>query len=272
MSQPTAKPVSEPASARPHARGAPPPDPRRPSYAEEARTLLERSTHGVLATLDASGYPYPSVVELLPLEGDALFLLSDLAEHTRNLRRDARASLLLTAGVSRERVLAGARVSLIGSLAEEDGARYREAYRRLHPDAATYLTFSDFRFYRLRPERAYFIGGFGRMGWVDEASYRQAQPDPLLEAASAIIAHMNEDHEQHLVQCARAFANISWATHATMLTVDRYGFDVEVRGGADEEERVRTIRLNFEKPVCDPREVREAMVQLVNAARAALGT
>lgn len=262
---------------RPHATGTPRPDPKRPSYAEEARTLLASSAHGVLATLDTQGYPYTSVVELLPLEdGDALFLLSDLAEHTKNLSRDPRASLLVATDSESERLLAQARLSVMGTLGLEQDPRHREAYLKLHPSAATYAGFSDFRFYRLRPERTYFIGGFGRMGWADEKSYRQAQPDPLLRAAPAIMAHMNEDHEHNLLQYAHAFAGLGWAEHAAMLTVDRYGFDVEVTGGEvrgeGEKERVKTIRLTFSEPLSSAQQVRAEMVRLANEAREILGT
>ncbi|ADI14280.1 HugZ family protein [Truepera radiovictrix] len=257
---------------QPHAKGPPRPDPKRPSYAEAARTLLAGSRHGVLATSDARGYPYTSVVELLPLEGgDALFLLSDLAEHTKNLKRDPKASLLVATDLESERVLAQARLSLIGVLEPEPDPALLPAYLELHPSAAAYSGFADFHRYRLRPQRAFYIGGFGRMGWVDAEAYRRAEPDPLRRAAPAILAHMNGDHAHNLVAYARALVGVSWAARATMLGLDRYGFDLEVRGGADEEERVKTVRLAFERPVNDPRGVRDEMVRLAAAARAALG-
>lgn len=268
------EPVPEPESLRPHATGAPEPDPKRPSYAEAARTLLVQNEQGVLATLDAHGYPYTSVVELLPLpDGDALFLLSDLAEHTKNLRRDPKTSLLVAPDLGDERVLAGARLSLVGTL-QEEGEEHREAYREAylerHPDAASYVAFSDFRFYRLRPERAYFIGGFGRMGWADGESYRAAPPDPLSGAAGGILEHMNGDHEHNLVGYARAFAGLHWAERAHMLSVDRYGFDMEVRGHREGNARVRTVRLSFEEMASSPKQVRAELVRLAQRAREVL--
>jgi len=260
---------------QPHATGTPGSDPKRPSYAEAARTLLSTSKQGVLATLDAYDYPYTSVVELLPLEdGDALFLLSELAEHTKNLKRDPKASLLVATDLGSEHVLAQARLSLLGTL-QGDGlepdTRHREAYLELHPDAASYAKFADFRFYRLHAERAYYIGGFGRMGWADAQSYRQAELDPLSASAPGLLGHMNEDHEGNLLQYVHAFAGATWAEHAHMLTVDRYGFDVEVRGKRGGKARVKTVRLNFEKPVTSPMQVRQELVRLANEARELLG-
>jgi hypothetical protein len=45
-------------------------------------------------------------------------------------------------------------------------------YLRYQPQAADYLALGDFRFFRMEPARARFIGGFGRMGWVDACRRR----------------------------------------------------------------------------------------------------
>jgi hypothetical protein len=54
-------------------------------------------------------------------------------------------------------------------------------YLRYQPQAADYLALGDFRFFRMEPARARFIGGFGRMGWVD-ACPPPAQLDSRTEA------------------------------------------------------------------------------------------
>ncbi|HWD08021.1 MAG TPA: hypothetical protein VHA57_02895 [Actinomycetota bacterium] len=38
-----------------------------------------------------------------------------------------------------------------------------------------------------------YVGGFGRMSWVDRAGYKQAQPDPLASSGEQIIGHMNAE-------------------------------------------------------------------------------
>ena len=52
----------------------------------------------------------------------------------------------------------------------------------------------------------YFVGGFGVMGWIEAEDYRNARPDPLLEAAAAIIQHMNSDHAEALRLIAVEYA------------------------------------------------------------------
>ena len=62
------------------------------------RALFGREQHGVLCTGHAGsdGWPYGSVVPfaLLP-DGDVAIFVSDVAEHTRNLEADSRATLLV---------------------------------------------------------------------------------------------------------------------------------------------------------------------------------
>ena len=66
-----------------------------PTQAERARTLVAQISIGTLCTLalDPEGYPYGSFVTVAFDDGNPIFLISELAEHTKNLERDPRASL-----------------------------------------------------------------------------------------------------------------------------------------------------------------------------------
>ncbi len=69
-----------------------------PSHAERARTLVASATRGVLCThaAELDGHPYGSLVIFALHEGAPVFLISELAEHTRNLHGSPRCSLLVT--------------------------------------------------------------------------------------------------------------------------------------------------------------------------------
>src|SRR5262245_30950089 len=113
--------------------------------AAAARALCGRERQGMLATLarEPAGYPYGSLVlYALDERWRPLLLLSQLAEHTLNVRRDPRASLLVVEPPAGMDPLARARVTLLGPVApvpetEEVGAR--ERYLARHPTAALYL-------------------------------------------------------------------------------------------------------------------------------------
>jgi putative heme iron utilization protein len=146
--------------------------------------LLEAEHVGVLATLSArrDGWPFASVAPYALSEGgEPLFLLSDLAEHTRNVRADPRASLLVQAGASADDPQAGARVTLLGRVialpAEPEASEARARYVARHPAAAEYAALTDFHVYVLEVEEARMIGGFGDMGWLAGEQLRHALSD-----------------------------------------------------------------------------------------------
>ena len=152
-----------------------------PTDAERGRTLLVAVRSGALSTVTLSGFPFGSLVAYAVDDvGRPLLCLSDLAEHSRNLAADPRASLL-AAEVGAGDPLALARVTVVGSVAELTGAE-REAALRTYGDVhpgAFYSAFADFRMYRLEVDSVRYVGGFGRMSWVSATDHAAAEPDPL---------------------------------------------------------------------------------------------
>lgn len=245
----------------------------RPAQLAAARALVLMSRRATLATLDAEGAPYASLVEVLPLPGgDVVMLLSTLAEHTTNLTADARASLLITEPWPSDEPLERPRVTLMGDitrLAPDEAPR--DAFIEAHPGAAMYVDFKDFAFYRLHVTRARYIAGFGRMGWQDEAAWSSAEPDLMWSAAPGVIAHMNDDHAHNLLDYAHALCALPWAERALMVGLDQHGFDMVVHGRDGDTPRREAVRYTFDAPITDPRHVRKIFVQLAHAARAAEG-
>ena len=135
--------MSEDAHARP-AREAPEPlydvSIPTPTHAERARTLVARISTGTLCTLalEPEGYPYGSFVTVAFDDGNPIFLISELAEHTKNLERDPRASLLVAEGGAAD-PLANGRVTILG------------------------LCTREFAFWKLHVDHVRYIGGYGRM-------------------------------------------------------------------------------------------------------------
>src|SRR5262245_25011816 len=175
--------------------------PRAPSHAERARTLAAEARAGTLCTIarDPAGFPYGSLVTVaVDDRGRPLLLLSELAEHTQNLAAREDASILLTEPLDRHgQPLALGRVTLLGPCRRVDEAARagaRAAFLEAQPDAAYYVDFKDFSFFRLDPIALRYVGGFGRMSWVGAEDYLAAEPDPLAPSAAGILSHMNDDH------------------------------------------------------------------------------
>jgi len=243
----------------------PRPEPR-PSQAELGRALLARCKAGVLTTLDVeTGHPYASVAEILPThDGQILLLISGLAVHTRNLKANPKCGFLTADGLAHAEPLVEARVSLLChgepfAATDED----RAAWLVRFPAASEYIGFSDFGFWRLRPEKVRYIAGFGRMSWINGDEWAAAEPDPLWDSASSIVAHMNDDHRHNMVDYVRAFGDFPDCEDAFMIAIDRLGFDVRATAAG----KSRNIRFTFDEPAINARFVRKAMVDLAVQAR-----
>ena len=141
------------------------------------RELLEQERHGVLATFSArhDGWPFASATPYaLTVDREPLLLLSELAEHTRNLRTDPRASLLVQDSSAADDPPNGARVTLLGTLQLQDDEESRKRYAERHPRGAELLQLGDFHVWRLQVLEGRYIGGFGDARWLQGEHLRVA--------------------------------------------------------------------------------------------------
>ncbi len=242
-----------------------------PSHAEQARTLVAGVGAGALSTaaVELDGHPYGSLVLFALHEGAPVFLVSALAEHTRNLQGSPRCSLLVVEA-GPDNPLALGRVTLVGHavpLSGELATAASEAFLARHPDARFYADFEDFGFWRMNVSGVRYIGGFGRMSWVDPEGWHAAQPDPIAPHAARILAHMNEDHREAMRLYCEAFSRAGAVQEVSMTGVDRYGFELS----ATTDQGPRPVRIAFDGEVGDAGAVRAQMVALAKRARAQLG-
>jgi putative heme iron utilization protein len=226
---------------------------------QDARRCLRAHRSGVLATLSAKlgGYPFGSIVPFV-LDRDCrpVILISALAEHTRNLAADARASLIVHDYA--DDVQAGTRLTLVGDAARlADDTGVRDRYLRQFPAARELLALGDFSFWAITPKRLLFIRGFGRIDWIDAAAL--APPaNTLAEAEDEIVAHMNADHTVALADYCRHYHGVT-PVAVEMTGIDCDGFDVRADG--------RWLRFEFPEAVTNAGKAREALVAMARAAR-----
>jgi heme iron utilization protein len=226
--------------------------------AATARRLMRALDRATLAT-SLEGWPYASLV-LAAVDHDAspLLLLSDLAEHSKNIARDRRASLLFDGTAGRDDPLTGARVTVIGEIQRIEDQHLVSRFTARHPSAAGYAGFADFHFYRLTVARAHLVAGFGRIHWIT-AEALLSPPAPALAAAEpGILDHMNRDHSEAVDLYANRLAGRTgqgWR----LTGIDPEGVDLRLGGSVE--------RLDFRVPVRDAEGAREALVQLARQAR-----
>jgi putative heme iron utilization protein len=236
--------------------------PSKAELAADARGLVRRALKASLATIaSGSGYPYASLITVATdPSGTPIFLISALAQHTKNLAQDSRASILFDGTGALGDPLQGARVTLFGKAEKVEDEAVRRRFLARHPEAAFYADFPDFAFWRLEVEGAHYIGGFGRI--VDlvpaELLVDTRGAADLLAAEPDILAHMNADHADAVRLYATRLAGAPegfWR----MSGIDPEGCDLTCEGDAR--------RIPFAAPIASPSEARAELVRLVNAAR-----
>jgi putative heme iron utilization protein len=244
------------------------PTPPEPSYAERVRTMISLASVATLSTLSRKhpGFPFGSLMPFATDQaGRPIFLISNMAMHTQNLKADPRSSLFVGQVREDEDVLGTARATIVGRaepVPAENLASVREIYLARHPNSSYWVDFADFGFFRLEPLDLYYVGGFGVMGWVGSEDFQQASPDPLAPAAQAILTHMNADHVDAMILLARVHSGLE-ASEAAMTSVDRLGFTLRLKTA----EGMKGTRINFPHEVADAQQTRAALVEMVRQAR-----
>lgn len=226
----------------------------------EARRFTRSQHSGVLSTISrrVDGFPFGSVAPfILDHAGRPVILISTLAEHTKNIDADPRVSLIVQP-YSPDMQVTG-RVTVLGRAEKlADKSELGSRYLRFHPQAADYFAMHDFSFYRIEPVRVRWIGGFGRIHWVEREDYL-LPPSPLAEQEDGILAHMNADHVDNLRAYCRHTHGVD-PFSAEMIGIDPDGFDVRTD--------TRVLRFDFDAPVTDALRAREALVALAQVTRA----
>jgi putative heme iron utilization protein len=135
------------------------------SNQELARSLMVAGGSAALATLNADGGPFVSyVVTAQDADGSPLMLFSRLAEHTQNLERDPRASLLFVCeSPPGEQKMTATRLTVRGRCVRHADAAAKTLYLARHPEAERYAGFSDFSLFRFEIAAGHMVAGFGRI-------------------------------------------------------------------------------------------------------------
>jgi len=158
------------------------------------------------------------------------------------------------------------RVTLIGNIVPveaEELPAIRTAYSIVHSYSERLVESPKFSFYKLQPERVYFVGGFGVLSkWIPVAEYETAVPDILAHEMSRIVARMNGEHEAELRLMCRHFLGAQEVDQVTATTVDRLGIDLRVTSG----ELTDEYRVGFREKVTSTEDAKSELVKMFQEA------
>jgi putative heme iron utilization protein len=196
--------------------------------AHEARRMLRAHRYGALGTISKKfeGYPFGSITHyLVDHDGSLLILISTLAEHTKNIQHDSRVSLI-THDQRDPHIQTQGRVTVVGNAQLETGREQAGLrYLRYFPDARPYFEMHDFSFYRILPVAIRYIGGFGKIHWVNMGSYTITLAKRFAQQEEALLSEINARQQGKLSELLRHRHGID-AAKTQAIGLDCDGLDV----------------------------------------------
>lgn len=235
----------------------------KPTDIQQARHLYLGKDHGVLATisLKVEGYPFGSVLPYCADEqGRPVILISHIAQHTHNLKANSKASITILENKGGN-VQTEGRVTLIGDIKPvgEGEKALQERYYRYFAEARTYHQAHSFDFWRMEPMKVRYIGGFGKIFWIEPTDFFSQNPF-WGKGETGIVQHMNEDHQKNLRQYCQHYhrRTVAETDQLHMVGIDADGFDVLLNE--------RKLRFAFPEPIQTQQEARMALVEMAKTA------
>lgn len=223
-----------------------------------ARDLFLQEYQGILCTnsVEMPGYPFGSVVPYcLNNEGMPVILISNIAQHTKNIKQDSKVSLFATEGTPDDMQTVG-RVTFIGDakILSEDRIDWINRYYEYFPQSRDYHKTHDFYFYTIELKRVRFIGGFGQIYWIEKEDF--ITPNPFsFEQEQHMVQHMNTDHMDAIRHyCDLHSILLNDDEKVVMAGIDSEGFHLRINK--------RIYRIKFQQSVSNSQEVRAAMVAM----------
>lgn len=235
-----------------------------PDNFQHAFHLLASTGQGILSThsLEVEGYPFGSIT---PYCLDQYFrpniLISYIAQHTKNIVENPKVSLTVIEENSKTNKQAKGRLTYIADAhLVTDDQNIKQRYTSYFPESKDYFNTHNFHFYRLEPVRIRYIGGFGKIFWLEQEQFQQQN---LIHGDSEkrIVNHMNQDHKENIKDYLKNLLRLEVKedNQYWMAGLDQFGVDFILEG--------KQQRLSFDKPMQNVEEARSVFVELAKRAK-----
>ena len=197
-------------------------------YNYNAINLFRNCNSGILSTISKRNYNYPFgsyTTFISSKDRKVYFYLSDIAQHTINFKANPKACLTISKEAETGDVQESQRLTLMGdikSVKQSDLSYCQTKFHSIFPESKKYIKFHSFNFYQLEINCIRWIGGFGKIAWLEVKDWENYTPG-WNDYESAIITHMNSDHSNSIISSLYAQHNIKDKTAKMIfLTIDGY--------------------------------------------------
>lgn len=233
----------------------------------DAKRFVRQTDSGVVSTISVNqaGYPFGSVTPYMTdSKGNVYFYISDIAQHARNMQQDSKMSLTIYNQVDSGDQNTQARVTIVGDATPLEGYEAQESLERYvarFPEAAGYTKAHDFQMWKVDVKRVRYIGGFGKIFWLERDEWLANDAPWDFAAEQGMIKHMNEDHVDAMNLILKHHFNVD--TESSVMTgVLSDGCYLM----ADE----KTYFVPFSNECVESQDVRKELVKLTHDARDAI--
>ena len=206
-------------------------------YKYNSVSLLRNSNDGILSTISKKHdkYPFGSFVTYITGRDRSIyFYLSDIAEHTKNLKNNPKGCLTISNKIHLGDKQDSQRLTIIGDLEKVESKNIDFCRERFHfhfPKSKEYDKFHSFHFYKLSPISARWIGGFGKICWLDIEEWISKEEDILWKISeNKIIEHMNTDHKNSIISAINSQHNVI-DTECEIIFLNKDGYYAKTNKG-----------------------------------------
>ena len=203
-------------------------------YNYNAVNLLRSCKTGILSTISKmnKNYPFGSFTTFITCRDRTIyFYLSDIAQHTINFTADCRACLTISRETKDNDLQNNERLTLMGDIkiVKEDLEYCKDKFHAIFPESKKYADFHGFNFYQLEINSVRWIGGFGKIAWLEIEDWRKNNPQ-WKNKEDSIINHMNMDHSNSIISSLNA-QHLIKGYDAKMIFITIDGYYVECKDG-----------------------------------------
>ena len=252
------------------------------------RQLIRSSSKGYLSTLFdpknfakknsqmKNSFPY-STYTLTAFDYDLspILLLSNLSEHTKNILKNKRVSLMVCEenklyeyfpqfknkfpGINYEDPMSRPRVTIIGEINKSNDKNLKQRFLMRHPASQLYANFSDMNIFKISIKSAHLIGGFAQVKWFSKNDLCCSSFLNFKDSEKNIIEHMNQSHQKSInlyvtKLVKNNFEKKNKSGNWKIVGVDPDGFDARKKN--------LLVRYFFKKEINDAKKLRAIFVNL----------
>ncbi len=225
-------------------------------YEYDAINLLRTNNNAILSTISKSKeeYPFGSFVTYVTGKDRTIYLyLSDIAEHTKNFKNNFKSCLTISSINNSGDKQESKRLTLMGnikSINKENIDMCEERFHNFFPESKKYADFHSFNFYQLNIIHARWIGGFGKICWLDNKEWIASKTE---WNDQGIINHMNQDHQNTISNALNGQFGFK-DDGAKMILLTKDGYYLKSNG--------KIFFIQFDKVCTTSKEYREELISL----------